>query len=611
VADNSDVLSIGKADPLEHGQAGFEDRHHEPVDALRLLAGYDKALDSITRKSSIVFIQHCSVHPESSGPCSIFPRANRIAALLAEAHVAARVDALIRRGNRFRALDSRALSQLDLDRLQDFRDSLSPVRWRTLSVWVILLALAIAFPVATIADYLRVLAPKAIACSSTFSFRAFVDGLTGNRVQPSCSVHRAGVSLEMTLLRIAHLNLNPGSVIDTVLSVRASGITVLLLLAVVIILSICVVLLVFRSGFRLKRLAFSIPPEIPADKRRKPDHESLVRCGTGSAGLYEWERHVFAAVGLRPPRELPLDLVVSAGLMALPLTIVGDLLISATIPGLDFRTRLELYVVAGGLIVAVIVRLWWLVRVWRSRIASKGMKQGEPRVPDGATVLARSSVYGAVLLATAWAVWDVIFVGQANESVLAEILFPLLIIPALAWSLSLPWWYGLHRELAAYGRLNKHRTFRAPILCAAPLFSAAIGAIMIIAAVDFYSYSRFVQSGVFTSTAAVLLLVGIIGSPVGIYRMAWILKRLRCPAMPHPVLRANAAGLAATGMYVLPPAVFLYFERSLNRIWADSTTTTPTQDASVEPATQTNAGRNSRNSQPAMPALETGSRAGQ
>lgn len=276
--------------------------------------------------------------------------------------------------------------------------------------------------------------------------------------------------------------------------------------------------------------------------------------------------------------------------MALPCTIVGDLLTSAAIPGLDFRTRLELYVVAGGLIVAVALRLWWLVRVWRSRIASTVMKQGEPRVPDRATVLARSSVYGAVLLATAWAVWDIIFVGQANESILAEVLFPVLIIPALAWSLSLPWWYGLHRQLAAYGRLNKHRTVRAPILCVAPLFSAAMGVIMIIAAVDFYSHSQFVQSGVFTSTASVLILVGIIGSPVGIYRMAWILKRLGCPAMSHPVLKANAAGLAATGMYILPPAVFLYFERSLNRIWADSTTTAPAQDASVESATQTNAG---------------------
>jgi hypothetical protein len=70
--------------------------------------------------------------------------------------------------------------------------------------------------------------------------------------------------------------------------------------------------------------------------------------------------------------------------------------------------------------------------------------------------------------------------------------------------------------------------------------------------------------------------------------------------VPHPVLRANAAGLAATGMYVLPPAAFLYFERSLNRIWADSTATTPTQDASIEPAAQTKLGMDSRNSQPAV-----------
>ncbi len=431
--------------------------------AVQLLVGYGKALDSIATKPSIMFIQHCSVHSKSTGPCYIVPRVNRAAALLAEAHVAARMDTLIRRVRRFRALDPQGPSQLDLDRLQDFRGSLSPVRWRTLALWVILVTLAIAFPVAVIADTLGRLAPKVIFCSSKFSFRRLVESLhSGNQVPFSCSNPKAGASLTKPLLSIAQLSLNPGSVINTLLSIRANSPRVLLLLTIVMISSLCVVLLVFRSGFRLKRLAFSIPPETPTGQRTRPDHESLVRSGISSGGLYDLERRAFAAVGLRCPWEFPFDLAVSAGLLALPLAIAGNLLNWATTPRLDRQATLELAVVAAGLIVAVIVRMWWLVRVWRGRIRPKEMTPQDQWVPNGATAANRSDVYGAVLLATGYAVWDIMFVGVPGMPVLGSLFFLLLICPGLAWSLSLPWWYGLHREFKIYGRLHGRRTFRAP-----------------------------------------------------------------------------------------------------------------------------------------------------
>jgi hypothetical protein len=603
VADDSGLLSDGKADSTERGRVDFKDRHHEPTPAVRLLVGYSKALDFIAAKPSIMFIQHCSVHPEATGPCFIVPRVNRMAALLAETHVAARMDTLIRRKRRFRALDPQEASQLDLDRLQDFRGSLSPVRWRTLALLVILVTLAIAFPVAVIADTLGRLAPKVILCSPTFSLRSFVENIgSSNQAQFSCSNPKAGGSLTGPLLSLAQVSLNPGSVINTLLSIRKNSPTVLLLLTIVMILSLCIALLVFRSGFRLKRLAFSDPPETPTGQRARPDHESLVRSGISSGGVYELERRAFAAVGLRLPWEFPLDLVVSAGLLALPLAIAGNLLNWATTPELDRRTTMELAVVAAGLIVAVILRMWWLVRIWRSRIRPKGTNAQDQSAPNGATLADRSSVYGAVLLATGCAVWDIMFVGVPGEPALVFLLCLLWICPCLAWSLSLPWWYGLHREFKAYGRLRGRRTFRAPALCIVPLLSTAIAAVMCFLGVTLGNNlnEQFVNSGFYIMPFIALFAIGFLGTPVGIYRLGWKLKRLRCPDVSHPVWRANAAGLAATGMYLLPPIAFLYFQSSFNRIWAESAMTAPIQNASAESRTDADAVTDSNNCQPVV-----------
>jgi hypothetical protein len=141
----------------DHGSP--QDSQAERCAAVReLLSGYSEVLDSIAARPAIVFLSRPPVPQGRSGQRFLLPHVNVLAGVLAELHVAARVDALLRRGQRFRALDPQGPSALDLDCLQDFRDSLSPVRRRTLTLWIVLLALAIAFPVAWITDYLRVLA---------------------------------------------------------------------------------------------------------------------------------------------------------------------------------------------------------------------------------------------------------------------------------------------------------------------------------------------------------------------------------------------------------------------------------------------------------------------
>jgi hypothetical protein len=190
-----------------------------------LVAAYGEALDSIAAQPTIMSL---SRRPDSQGriPRRFLPPggAKAIAAILADMHVAARVDTLLRRGQRFRAIDPVGRYPLDVDRLHDFRDSLSPVRRRTLAVWVVLVALAIAFPVAWITDHLRALAPQALICSSRFSVRAAFARFAGHRLGPvtaGCRAHPE-TSLVEALGRVAHLNLSLGSVIDAFTSVRAS-----------------------------------------------------------------------------------------------------------------------------------------------------------------------------------------------------------------------------------------------------------------------------------------------------------------------------------------------------------------------------------------------------
>jgi hypothetical protein len=77
--------------------------------ARELLAGYSEVLDSIAAKPAIVFLSRQYVPQGQSSRRFRLPRANALAAILAELHVAARVDALLRRGRRLRMVRYLAL----------------------------------------------------------------------------------------------------------------------------------------------------------------------------------------------------------------------------------------------------------------------------------------------------------------------------------------------------------------------------------------------------------------------------------------------------------------------------------------------------------------------
>jgi hypothetical protein len=524
----------------------------------RLLAGYGAALDSIAAKPAIVFMSQRAAPRTMVGRPIRIPRANFLAGVLAEMHVAARVDALLRRAQRFHALDPKGDNPLDLGRLQDFRSSLRPAGRKALVVWVILFSLTVAFPVAWITDNLRILAPKAIVCNRGFSMGGFVAGVAGTNPPPApqiCGRLGSGSSLVEVLVRFAHLNVNPGGVIDTVLSVRAGGVVVVLLLAVVLILCVCVVLMVFRSGFRLKRLALSSQLDSPGGQ------PSLLRSGTRSEGLYRLERDVFGAVGVGDPRELPLDLVVSAGLLVLPLTIASDLLVTATLPRLGIAIPATLAVVGLALILLVAIRLQWLFRVWRSRIGSKLIEPRERWLPDRSTVLVRDGAYGAVLVATGYAVWFITALATPDLSATEVIISLLLFVPIVTWPLCMLWWYRLHRELAASGRSLGLPLARAPKISLIPTLCAAGGVVLLLL---FGSG----DTSIATSVADWLLVVGFVGVPVSVYRMGRNVARLQRRATGDPDGKARTAGLRSVAMFFpVPVWTILYFQRSLNRVW--------------------------------------------
>jgi hypothetical protein len=547
---------------VQPGAAGrtptSEHQNIETADALaRLLAGYGEALDSIELKPPIVFLSRSTIPRNWPGQFFSLPYANFITSILALRHVASRVDILLRRGQRFRALRPHEPNPIDIDRLKDFRDSLLPVKTRTLVLWVIALGLAIAFPVAWITDGIRDLAPEVIVCSSRFSIKAAISRFVGTPFSPvttDCRP-RSRYSLVYTLDRIAHLSLSPGGVIDAFSSARAGGGVTLLLLTVVLTLSLCVVLLAFMSGFRLKRLAFS--PEEHRSPLNWPPSWSEIR----SDGLYRLEKDAFESVGLRCPREFPLDLAARAGMLVLPLTISMDLLYTAWLPKLDIVTRVMLEIGAAAFIAFAVLLLSRLIKIWRSRCGTKLMHPRQYWLPDGSVLRATNCTYITLLMITGLIAIEFTAIEDPGISRSLRIISILFLGPVLVWSLSPVSWYRLHRELASYGGYLQLRLIRRPVLTIiAPLSLAAASLMFYIWIVNAPAAVNFI--------ASILVFVGFIGMPVSIYRMARNLHRLRRHATHrrHEKWKARIVGMCAVPLILLPFAAVLYFQRSLDKV---------------------------------------------
>lgn len=136
-----------------------------------------------------------------------------------------------------------------------------------------------------------------------------------------------------------------------------------------------------------------------------------------------------------------------------------------------------------------------------------------------------------------------------------------------------------------------HKTLRYPMLCVLPLFSMA-AAIVLITISTYPSYQN--TPAIFSGAAVTTFLIGILGSQVGIYRMARELKRLRYPNIRRA--QRIGAGLIGSVTYVLPPVALIYFRRSLSQIWAENTSNIPKQLTDTQSHTHADAAADSGNS---------------
>jgi hypothetical protein len=544
--------------------SGVSERQHiGDADALaRLLDGYGHALESIAMDPPIIFLPLLAGSEGWLGRRLLLPYANFITSILTTRHIAARIDILIRRGQRFRALHHEP-NPVDIDRLQDFRNSLSPVSRKTMFLWIVMFALAVTFPVAWITDRLRLLAPKIIVCSSQFSLRAAISSFVGTSPGPVTSVCRPRPrdNLVNVLVHIAHLNLSPGGVIDAFSSAKAGGTIAIMLLAVIWALSLSVVLLILKSGFRLKRLIFHFEKHTPALSRPPTWYE------IGFDGLYRLEKNAFSTVDLSCPREFPLDLAARVGVLVLPLTISVDLLILARPARLDIVTREMLVVGALAFIAFVALQLIWLVQVWRSRTGSRLIRPQRRLLPDGSIVRVNSCAHTVLLIIILFIILEITAVDDPTISRPARISAILFLAPAFAWSLSPLLWYRLHRELASYGRCMQLVLLRIPVLATIPPFSLA--ATFIIACIWINN-----QPGSVAFAEGVLALIGLIGMAVSVYRMGRNVEQLRRRAA-HRDRKARVAGMYWVILGLVPFAAILYLRHSLNQITLQITTSDP------------------------------------
>jgi hypothetical protein len=123
----------------------------------------------------------------------------------------------------------------------------------------------------------------------------------------------------------------------------------------------------FVPAFRLKANAAQpvcpSPPAIPATSRWSVSQ---------ATGVYERERQVFTELGVRPPREVPFDLLVPAVAMLVPLAMAVSGLTEAITGSSAAADRWLSGVLATLFLIIVVVRLGWLYRMWRRRLGRFG-----------------------------------------------------------------------------------------------------------------------------------------------------------------------------------------------------------------------------------------------
>lgn len=302
----------------------------------RLLAAYATTLDLVDRvgPAPLVAVGRRWIAP-MTGPL-LLPRPAFMLRALTVRHMDAVLAALERRCRRRAALVSPpAWLAGEAAAVTDFRASLQPISWR-LRVTGLVLAILV------VARALGEVVPR--------DFDLLTTWLPGQE----------GITklLDSTFETFEPSPTNVSAAFDNLLAASAAE---LLAFALLLGLAAFVVLRPLATAFRLKRMLLNIHPAGEAALRSVPASWSVSR----SVGVYALEREALGTVSGRPPREVPLDLLVSL-VLAIGLAtfyVVGGALVAAEDMAIGFA-------VLGSLVVygtPAAIRLAWLTAAWRSR----------------------------------------------------------------------------------------------------------------------------------------------------------------------------------------------------------------------------------------------------
>jgi hypothetical protein len=305
-----------------------------------LLVAYQGVIDTISNLPPVpmVLFRHGGRGP--LGRFRYLPRPRWLLRYFVVRHIDRLLTSLCRRYSARAALGWAAdTEQRDREAVQEFQQSLPPPRVRTYLGLLLIATVVIGRPITDMVVTRAVELTQELSGSELpRRARETLEALTAVVAGEFTSVNRAvTVLLNAGLAQMALLGLGLG-------------------------LSLYVVLRPFVPAFRLKRMLFNLAPG--------PDghHRSAVASWSVShaTGIYERERRLLEALGGRPPREFPFDLVVPALVMLAPLAWGGVLVgLGITEPEPEWRT--VRFWAAATLLIPALLRLGWLYLAWRRR----------------------------------------------------------------------------------------------------------------------------------------------------------------------------------------------------------------------------------------------------
>jgi hypothetical protein len=269
---------------------------------------------------------------------------------------------------------------------------------------------------------------------------------------------------------------------------------------------------------------------------------------------------VLTALGVRPPKEFPFDLAVSAlalllpaayGLLALWMAVDVPRDVAAILGEFLPAIRSVWLVVAGCVLVVVLLRLGWLCRTWLRRQFGRAWRflPFEVRIRAGEAAAKVEKPVGLRLLVSSalLAFFGMLnLFGPIGATYFDSLVFTSMFVWAGWLLISLPWWYRINRELRDLDRTyDSHRASSRPL---ASVVMIALGC-----SVAFPPYGWAVA------------MVSIYLPFIAAFRLGRHIRRAQQRAGQRAMVLPP--WIVALGL-LIPQVSFAYLQKELNRLWA-------------------------------------------